>query len=46
MPYPEFQDMIRYHSDPEKYMHPALSGDEMESVRDRMKDGLKALRKD
>lgn len=44
MSYPEFQDMVRYHSDPERYLNPLMDEDELMVKKSHFMDGLERLR--
>ena len=46
MPLPEFMDMVRFHSDPENYMNPLMSEEELEGKKQGMQDALEQLRHD
>jgi len=44
MPYPTFLDILKFHSDPEHYIKPYLSNDEMKDKKDKMFGALEELK--
>ena len=46
MPFPEFLDMVKYHSDPENYLNVNLTDNEIEDRKESIEGALKRLRKE
>jgi len=44
MPYPYFQELVSFHSDPEAFFKPKLSEEDIKASKNRIQSGLEKLR--